>query len=221
LEVCDVAFTGLGAADQPVKVGIELKSVTEIYTDLMVHRFSGFQLPQMVAKYPERYVIVEGWVKVGYGTAAALQVPGGGRGKWVPASLGQSAKSRPVSYQMFASYIEDIVTLTGTRVYRTSGRMETAALLATLYHWWEVGAEHHRGLDAHYTPPEPKIPLKQPLGLVGKMACCLEGVSWGKARAIEEAFGTPAAMVAADEAAWRAIPGIGRKLAAAAMGQLR
>jgi len=216
MESGDAVFMGTDQEGAQVSVGVEVKTVHEIISDLTLHRFSGFQLPNMMREHPWRYLIVEGVCRPDpFGKSPRLLLP---RGKvWKPAMLGK----RVVTYGAFTKYLLTISIQTQTPVIRTYGKPETASMLACLYRWWTRGWLSHKSLEALYVPPQPKLPSQESPGLVRKAACLLEGVSWGKSKAVEEAFPTVEAMCQADEETWAAIPGIGPILARRAVMQLR
>lgn len=211
LESGDVAFTGLGP-DGPVPVGIELKTVVGLLSDMVSGRFAGHQVPAMQAAYPYRYVFVEGAVRANL-TDGVLEIPMG-EGRW------QSATPR-MMYVDYLKFLQDIDLRGGFHMRRTWSKIDTIAHIAAEYHGWRKEWDKHKALKAFNNAPQSGVVMMHPPTLLRLWARDLPGVGWVRSEDVERRFANPLAMAKATEAEWRSVPGIGKTIAARVWAAIR
>ena len=222
LEAADVAFSGtLGT--QPVTIGVEVKTLSDVLACITDQRFAGHQLPLLRDNYDIMYLAIEGEWRHNYQTGmletrkmlrGASWIPEGAKRtppvmKWLPVSTGK----RQWLYHDFSAWLITMELCAGLRVKTVHDRNELVAWLLALYHWIQK-EEHHAHL-AMYTPPllaeDGREPWVKPT-LVQKIATQLPGVGFSRGLAVSKKFPSVEAMVAAGEGQWREIEGIGKTL---------
>lgn len=135
LDFGDLAFTGRGAGDKPLDVGIEFKKLADIAQCCRDGRFAGHQLPGMVKTYDYSWLLIEGnWRSDGSGLVATYQGP---RRGW-----------HPIPGRMRASELEKhILTFElcgGIHTRYVNERADTLRFVVNLFRWWS-----DRAFDAH------------------------------------------------------------------------
>jgi len=207
LEFGDVAFVGHGPQGD-ILVGVERKRITDLVQSMTSGRLSGHQLPGLVEAYAHRWIVVEGTYREN--KHGHLEYPIG-RGRWETARL---------SYAAVESYLLTLTMRAGVHVQRTYNLEDTAGWLDYLWRWWtkKEWAEHRSHLSS-YDPADPGI-WSRPT-LVHRVAAQLPGIGDEKAAAVAKHFHSVAELVAASEAAWRQIPGVGKVIAQRAVAALR
>lgn len=202
----DAAFDGHGPKGT-VAVGVEIKKLGDILTCVTDQRYSGHQLPGMVASYDICYLVIEGdW---GCGPKGEI-VETLHRGNF---KLTHPSKTR-LTFSEFTKWLHTLEVRAGQYVMMTGSRERTAALLVDLAAWWAKPWAQH---SAHLAF-EPKLWLKDSAllirpGFASQVAKELPGVGWEKSKAVVERFKTVQRMVEATEEEWRQVPGIGPTLA--------
>lgn len=209
LDYGDAAFVGRGPDDRPVAVGIEVKRIAELLTDR--ERFTGHQLPGLLANYEAVWLIVQGMWRIG--SDGTLEVPhgrNGSRARWSPLAYG----GRGFCWRDYAGLLTTLETKAHVRIRQTTGADQTARTIAALYHWWTSKTwEAHRAHLAWYDPPEGLVPLVEPPTVARVAHAAVQGIGWRRAHAIAQVFPTVEAMVSATAAEWRLVDGIGTVLA--------
>lgn len=206
LDFGDARFEGNGPTGR-VQIGIERKHLGDLVQCVQDRRLTGHQLRGMWSYYDYCYFVLEDmWRPSETGGIEIL------RGhKFAPFY----AHSRDgCTYRQVVNFLNSLEISGGVVVLRTGSVRETAALYASLLHWWDKEWKDHHSHDSIYAPG-PDIQqrgkaIQQPRdpGIVEKMAAQLPGID-RKAWLVGERFETPADMLAASEADWLAIEGIG------------
>jgi len=202
LNSADYCFVGNGPG-KPVFVGIERKGLNDVLKCLLDGRFSGGQLPKLLADYDVVYLIVEGaWRPGKEGTLERL-----GRGGWQTVVLG----TRVWMYRELDGWLTSIETMAGVRLRRTESERETAAVILNLYHWWtDKEWEDHRSHLAFDRSDRPTL-VRPSLAI--RVAKELSGIGYDKAGAVARHFhGSVREMVLAVEDQWQEVAGIGKIL---------
>ena len=239
LDYGDAAWMGNGP-DGPVAIGVERKAIRDLVNSITTGRLSGHQLVGMQEAYGHSYLVVEGmwrtnpedgvlevWGRppVVTGMGAKLRVKPG----WVPLELG----SRRFMGKMVDGFLNTLAIMAGVKVWRTSNLRETALWVANVFNWWQKPWDKHRGhvgFDRSGEAPgnaNGTVRLVKP-NLVSRVAKELAGVGWERALELGKLYGAGDAkgqgllpLVLADEKELRKIKGIGKKLAASMVGELR
>ncbi len=109
-------------------------------------------------------------------------------------------------------YLLTITQHSGTRVWKTGMKPDSARWLGALYKWWtDKKWEEHDSLHT-FDLSGPSIEIKEP-DVVREIAARLPGVGWVKSTRVVQHFGSVLAMTLADEKEWAEIDGIGKTLA--------
>ena len=209
LDFADMSFFGRGNNGTLLSVGVERKQIMDLVSSISTGRLSGHQIPGLMRSYDMVYLIVEG---------AWRENPRSGilehkRGKdWKEISLGR----RRFMAKEVTNYLNTLAVKIGDRtngrfyIWRTLNKTETVRYITHLYYWWNnKDLDEHR---AHLKDYEPNVFMCKP-SIVYRMARALDHIGEKKAELVADKFATPFEMVAADESAWREIPGIGKKIA--------
>lgn len=135
----DVCILGLGPNDTPIRIGIEVKTLTELAGALRSGRLQATQLPGLLALYDLRWLLIITGATRRNPKSGALQTRHKIRGEWTWAdwSPGDS-QTIPYSYVQkfllspsFASYVDD--SGEGIRHDRVFNKEEAAHWIMDLY----------------------------------------------------------------------------------------
>lgn len=201
LEFGDVSFPGRGP-DGEVLVGIELKTVGGLITDMHTGRFAGHQVPGMQKQYAYRYLLLEGAMRPA--SDGMLEVPKGAQHWWSP--------SPRIMYTDFLKFVEDVDLRAGFHIRRAWNRMDTLYTVAAIYQSWQKDWRAHRALKQFNESPGGVV-LFAPPTLTRLWAHDLPGIGWDRSEAAEKVFGTPLALAQATKGDWESVPGIGKTIA--------
>jgi ERCC4-type nuclease len=215
LEFGDAAFMGVGpGAGQeshsvPVWIGVERKRIRDLLQCLKDGRFTGHQLPGMLARFQFCYLLVEG--ETACDESGRLLVVEHGR--WGPVKLGYGFWT----YAAFEHHLLTIAHKTPLVVVRSKSARDTAAWLVAAYTWWQnTGWDGHQSHKQHHEPPAAFMEFSAApkyRRAVMRIAQALPGISGKRAIAVYARFKTVQEMVNATPAEWEEIDGIGRGLA--------
>lgn len=130
----DVSFIGSGPEGVPVTIGIEVKTIHDVLQCVTDGRFAGHQLPGLVQKYEQPWLLIEGlWrPNAQTGVLEIRSQKGKGKGRWYPAEVG----SRGFMYRDLLTWLFTMTTKAGVSVARVSDWGEATIWLSTLYTWW-------------------------------------------------------------------------------------
>lgn len=201
LEFGDLDFVGRGQYGG-CAIAVERKRINDLVSSIQSKRLSGHQLPGMAKQYDYAYLIVEGaWRPGEHG-----QLEISNHGKWLAAYSGH------VMYRQIDNYLSTLEIKSGMIYRRTYNELETVAVVVDLMRWWEKPWDDHHSHDVKYQPadgPEGKRLRMIAPSQVELVARTLPGMD-RKAKRVSKMFATVSAMVAADEATWCQIEGIGK-----------
>jgi len=200
----DANFVGKGKDDMPVMVGVERKTISDLIGSLESGRFSGHQLPGLLASYNVIYLIVEGMSRV---SRDQVEVRQGG----IWRSLG-------ISELALDNFLNTLEVMAGVIVRQTTTPQRTAYLIYHLYQWWAKGWDKHKSHLMFYSP-RPVMSVTKP-GLVRSVAKELPGIGWARSGPVAEHFATVRSLVLADPQEWEQIGGIGKGLAKRVVGAI-
>lgn len=205
IDIGDAAWLGRGAGEFPMPVGVEIKRVGDLLSSITSGRLSGYQIPKLIRTYTHVWLVVEGRYRSGID--GVLETRQGA--VWGPHSTGK----RAFTYREVEAFLTTLEVRTGIHVRHTFDRPETAALIATLYHWWTSKTlDEHKAHVALYSPVLDAGVLYQPT-LTRRIAAELPGIGVGRSGAVADHFGSPRDMINASEEEWIGIPGIGKGIA--------
>jgi len=193
----DASFVGKGKDDIPVMVGVERKTLSDLVGSLESGRFSGHQLPGLLASYNTVYLVVEGMGRVSRDQVEVRQ-----GGAW---------RSLGVSELALDSFLNTLEVMAGVIVRQTNTPQRTAYLIHHLYHWWMKGWDKHKSHLVFYDP-RPIMSITKP-GLVRRVAKELPGIGWSRSGPVAAHFATVRGLVIAGTSEWEKIDGIGKGLA--------
>lgn len=207
LDSGDFCFVGNGP-DGPIKVGIELKTVSDFITSMLNGHLAD-QLSRMSADgYRRIYVIVEGFYRAKR-PSGLVEVPRGAG--WRVFKAGP----RPIFWADVEKFITGLEEA-GVRVRKTRTTTETARVIGqVLYGFWAKEYDAHKSLDVVYQTPV--FTLKHEDEVTQRIRRVLlalkAGVGVGRSKAVAEKFRSVIGLVQADAKAWEGIDGIGRTIA--------
>jgi ERCC4-type nuclease len=208
LDSGDVAFSGAN----DITIGIELKKVNDALSCIYSSRLSDVQLPAMAQAYDVRYLIVEELYRAEPGTGV-LQ-------RWRPFKSEKDVKCgrwqdavgggrNRVTYSTFELWLHSMSELGHARLERTADVEATAALIQSLYVWWN--REDHKSFNVMFSGADTEA-LTRP-DLKRRLAAQLPGVGWVRSKAVANYFQTARAMFMSSPDEWESIDGIGKGIA--------
>lgn len=195
----DAWFEGNGP-DGEMRVGIELKTISDLIASMGSNRLEGHQLPIMYGTYDIIYVIVQGIYRPNdFGGIEEFYSKTG----W---------KALGVTYREVDNFMNRLMRM--CMVKRSSTPEETVHQIVDLYKYWSKPYERHSGLAIY--SPKCGVSEFQKVGLkprktkwVEKFAYILPGID-AKTQIVGEKFGTIDRLVRAPLADWPSIPGVGK-----------
>jgi hypothetical protein len=211
----DVQFYGEGPDGEMLSIGVELKGLTELCSDLQEPRFTGFQVPGMVEAYDRRYLVIRGEHKRDRKTGHLL-VPHD-QGRWLPLRVG----SHVFTYREVMAKLTTVSEQAGFHYQFVSGAVhEVVDYLVMLHSWWYKGFDSHGSLRVFYVPRR-EFGIRKPSKFRTALKSLCPGIGWERTRAIEDEFPTMDALLQATKDDFEEIDGIGSKLAAQLHNALR
>ena len=218
LDSADVAWTGRGREDRPVRVGVEMKTVPELLQAMDTGRLAGHQIPAMQAAYEEVWVLIVGRVQPSSpGGLLEYQLHEKQVRWWEP-------RGRSWTLTEFEKRLHTLTLKAGVKVKQVAHPRAAVWWLHAVSQWWAEGYERHKSFRALYShvsqakEDNPVIDLtkfsyNQQQWMLRHMAAQLPGIGWERSAAILDVFKNPRDMVNADVERWRKVKGIGRTLA--------
>lgn len=214
LKYGDLSFAGRGPRGGK-SIGVELKTITDLLACIQSKRFTGGQLPGLVADYDVVYLIVEGGFRAG--SDGVLELPRGG-GEWRAwGSRGPRGArwARPMMYRDLLGFLTSVETLAGVRVRRTITSADTVECVASLYSWWSKPWSAHHSTHAIYdgerSAGDTVVPITR-ASFARTIAAQLPGIGWKKSAAVVNAMPTVEDMVMASRKDWARVDGVGKTL---------
>lgn len=209
MDYADVMFTG-HYTDGDIVIGIERKTIGDFVNSMCSGRFSGRQLIGMLNSYHYLYLILEGVFRANPKTGVLEVYRYGG---WYEHTAG---KRRFMARDIWA-FMNTLQVVCGLHCYHTSTPSDTVYYIRALHHWWTKEYEEHKG---HLQPHTGITVELSKHSLVRRVAAQLDGIGWGKAKALDLEFGSVVELVCAVPSQLMAIDGIGKKLATSIVKQL-
>ena len=212
MEFGDFSFSGCGPDDAKVTIGIERKSVTDLIACCYTGRFAGHQLPGMSDMYDYNYLVVEGVWRI-HSKSKRMETYRGNRWKETTPQMHGDG---------FTGFINSIGVIAGWQIRHTNGAVATAALIESLYKWWQKGYEKHR---SHMAIKHPALPTANlhfgKASVLRRVLSELPGIGVERSAAAAKEFSSILDMVWAGEERWLNIPGVGPRIARAVMSSLQ
>lgn len=210
MEFGDAAFVGNGPHDQPVQIGLEIKTIGDVVNCMVSGRFAAHQLPGLLRDYDQTWLVIEGLWRAGR-PEGILQVYHPGKGYWFDLRSG----GRRWMWKEVCAWCATMMNLGNIRVWQTPDRDGTARFVAAQYHWWQKPYGSHSSLKTFVdykarvgAQPGQSAMLSAP-SFARRMFKELPGIGWEKSLAVEQAFPNVHTAINADEKAWQSIDGIG------------
>ncbi len=203
----DVAWVGQGAT-HPITVGVERKRLSDLLSCITDGRYTGHQLPGLVANYEINYLIVEGMYRCA--DNGHFHVWQGKAKGWAPVPWGK----KWWMWNQVEHWLQTMEAKCGIVVKKTSGKTETLATIHSLYSWWQTPWENHtahlafdrprfNGTGINFTTPSPARLIAKEIPMIG----------WERSAAVARRFPTGIEMASAPVHQWEEIDGIGPKIA--------
>ncbi len=214
LDAGDVAFVGNGPGDEPVLVGVEVKTIYDLISSISTGRLQATQVPRLMATYEVPWLLYYGSYRCGPGGGLELR-----QGKiWRGYRLG----SRPVPYGYVESFLFDLVAI-GVRVKHAYDINDACAWLGALYRWWNKRWCEHKGLRTLDNSKDLSLmpSMDEATRLRAKVAAQLPGVGFERAFAAARHFESVDAMIGAEPEEWARVEGIGKVIAKAVVAAIR
>jgi ERCC4-type nuclease len=207
LDFGDATFSGNGPFGE-VLIGIERKRLGDLVQSMQDRRLSGHQLVGMRNYYDFLYLCVEElWRPDHNGGIEVFR-----SGRFVPLTT----RADGCTYRQVTSYLNSLSIMGGVHILHSSGQLQTAAIYASLVHWWDKPWTSHHSHDVIYAPGPHELPGKatprRDANMVELIASQLPGID-RKAWAVGAHFPTVADMLLASESEWMQIDGIGPETA--------
>lgn len=222
LSAGDISITGNGPRG-PVRIGVEVKSITDLISSFSNGRLQDTQIPGMQKEYDVLWLLYYGVYRPSP-VDGSLEILRGKRG-WQGYQIG----ARAVPYGYVESFL---LTLTAVGVHvkrvqhlrKDEALAECAEWIGVLARWWSKPWTKHRGM--HAFDFSGAMSLGMPgvdahTHMLARFAMQLSGVGYDRALAVARHFQSIIDMVAADESEWAKIPGIGKVIAGSAVSEMR
>lgn len=208
LEYGDMAFIANGP-DGAMRVGMELKTMSDLINSMESGRLGKRQIPGMLADGCEHiWLIVQDVCRVE--ASGCIQV----RGKRGWETLGRGQKL--VFARDVMNYITSLQVQAGIHISHTNDQQATADEVARIYTLLDKPWDAHRSMKGVVRNAPPAMSLRG-VGPVEQWmretAERLPGIGWDRARAIAAHFDSGMSMWMASEQEWLEVEGIGKKLA--------
>jgi ERCC4-type nuclease len=209
----DCAFMGYAANGAPASFGVEVKSVEDIVSCLHSGRFSGFQLPGLIASYDYVWLLITNEYRArARDGVLEYKKEGRGGGQYWSESCG---RQRTVFWRDLESYLMTCQIMGGIRIHTVADYHQAAAWLKLVSNW--AAKEDHKSHRVIYGSKElfaDHALLVKPT-LARRVAAQLPQIGERRSADVARAFPTLAAMVEASPKDWATkVEGIGKGIAA-------
>ncbi len=203
LDAGDFAVDGNGP-NGSIMICIERKRVRDMLDSVQSGRFAGLQMPLMLSRYEQCYLIVEGRFRPG--ERGLLEEYSWRTKTWHPVYINRDG----MTYQAFMGYLTSLESTTRLRLRQSESAEETANLVVALYHFWAKPWAHHDANKVFYVENHTGPLINYPL--IRRWAKELPGVGWERSVGVAASFPNAGAMANATSADWLKVPGIGKTL---------
>lgn len=216
----DVMLTGHGPQGSTLRVGVEVKKMSDLLTSISSGRLGGTQIPRMVKVFDAIFVLYHGVYRVGPSNHLQVQRWKNNRPQWESFRIGRN----PVPW----SYLEGFILTAQLKTMLDAGKPlifkhvydehEAACWLRTLDHWLEKDWEKHRGLavfdkSRELSPMPNADPVEEQ---IARTAASLPAIDWVRGWAAARHFDSIIDMMGASIQQWQSVKGIGPVIARSA-----
>lgn len=215
LEYGDCAWVGAGHNGDPVSVGVEVKSLSDVLACIQDARFAGHQLPGLCRNFDEIWLLVIGVFKARErdGVLVYQVQRGKSAGYWQDASHG---RRRSFLWHDLEMWMQTLVHKAGVKIAVMDDYEMTANWVQVAYAWWQRGWDDHDShLQLHDAMRDQlfdRALLVRP-SLTRCVCAQLPSIGKEKSAAVAARFKSVKAMVEASEQEWMQVPGIGKGIA--------
>ena len=209
----DIAFSGVGAGGVPIGVAVEVKRLNDCLQCLQDSRFAGFQLPGLLAAYDSVWLLIVDRYRPRHRDGVLEYLYDEQRGYWRDASHG---RRRSFLWHDFQQWLLTLQHRGGIRVAVVDNYDQAALWIGGLYSWWSNGLDSHGSHLQLYDGMRSELFDRALLTKPSLLRCVcaqLPNIGKEKSAAVASRFKTVESMVAASEADWVSIPGIGKTIA--------
>lgn len=175
LEYGDAAFSTVDGR----LVGIEVKRVSDAVNCLYTGRLADHQIPGLRQCYDIVYLVIEGVYRPEPGTGVLQLWREFDSSKEVKCGRWQDVTSgrKRLMYSSFVAWMTSLQVLGGISALSTDSAPTTAALLVSLYNWWQ--RESHDSLKTLHYPEGDGASLSRPT-MLRRMLALLPHVAWDR-----------------------------------------
>lgn len=206
LEFGDVLLTGHGPDDGQIRVGVEVKSITDLLQSIESKRLPNHQMPGLLDKknYDYAWLAVYGWVRPS--TENYLEYLK--YGKW---KLHYIRRGQPTPYSYLEGWLLTAQMLTPIKVKWFYSPEEICTWIAVYDRWLSKPWDKHKGLQGFNQSGEQASPFgADPVeAQMARIAAQFPGVGWTRAWAAAKHFGSVEEMLTAKASEWEKIPRMG------------
>jgi ERCC4-type nuclease len=203
----DAAFYGYAANGAPASFGVECKSIEDVVACIQSGRFSGHQLPGLIASYDHVWLLITNEFRARQRDGVLeYRKEGRGGGQYWSESCG---RQRTVFWRDVESYLMTCQIMGGIRVHRVSGYNDAALWLKLVANW--ASRDDHKSHKVVYGSKElftDHALLIKPT-LARRVAAQLPGIAEVRSAAVAAKFRTLESMVMASEKDWQTVDGLG------------
>lgn len=184
LDSADAAFSTVDGR----LVGVEVKKVNDAVQCLYTGRLADEQIPKMRAQYDVCYLVIEGTYRPDP-ESGVLQLwrefdssKDVKCGRWQDVTSGR----KRLMYSAFESWLSTMETLGGVKVKSSTSSEGTAALLVSLYNWWQRST--HQSFDVMHSAEGVGATLSRPT-MLRRMLALLPHVGWERSAVLAKRVG--------------------------------
>lgn len=206
----DASWSGKVADDVPIRIGVELKRVTDVLQCIHDGRFAGHQLVGLLSTYDLVWLLVEGGYRAG--KLGVLELPAWRKKRraWVDyATL--TGSTRQYMWRDLQHWLSTMRYRAGVLIDHVYNHDAAADWLAAEYGWWNQPWGKHRahlalhaGKDIGIGDGAVEIFNYRP-NHVGLVSAVLPGIGYEKARAVQKHFKSVRELVGAGVDEWAGI----------------
>lgn len=194
----DASFLGDGPGGKTVRIGVEVKQLSDVLKCIQDGRFAGEQLPSLV-KFTSYWLVIIGLFKTDERTGMLIQR----RGKdWREVQFGK----RRFMGSDLEHWLMTMEMKAGVRYRHVTSNRQAAMFIYSLYRWWnDKGWDGHNShLQLHDTSPE--VGLIKKASLKRNIAKEIPHIGWQRSAAAEDYFDSIKDMINATAMRWADMP---------------
>lgn len=204
----DIVWAAEGPDNQILNIAVEYKRLSDVLDCMVSGRFTGHQLPGLIANYQRVHLLIEmGRTRIDRDTGVMQQLKDDGRW-WTVTRKGQGFTSRELHH-----WIQTLEEHAGIRVHSTYDKSESARWVVNRHSWWTYkGWDEHTSLKQFHVQTPQFAQIVKP-GIVRRVAKELSGLGWERSEAAAKKFKSVREMINANEKTWREVEGVGPTIA--------